>query len=351
MNTFKVYTQFWFYLVSISLILVIIINFTVDPYQRYRINKYYPLEYKSNLSRKLIPGLAKNSNYDTIITGSSMVENFLLSDLKKLGGNPIKFSMSGSTAFEINLVLKKVFSEKQNVRMVIIGVDIPSFIGPIDRIKNGHSSFPFYLFNNNDIIDHKYLISGDTFFESMKCLSRLIRYDRSPYVNDLEYMFQWQHLHNESFTINNVHKSWLNVSTKPLCKDSWKLDNLIKSFNNNILEHISQNQGTKFLLFFPPYSIYAYKLWYNNDLLGLVNEFKEHIDLSTKELENFELFDFQLSQDIIFNLDNYKDYSHYHQNINSLLIQHIINNRFNVKKLDYTNELFKLYNLVERFNF
>tara|TARA_B100001093_G_C26823075_1_gene1012766 strand:- start:198 stop:1250 length:1053 start_codon:yes stop_codon:yes gene_type:complete len=350
LNIFKKYIKLWFSIVLAIVIFVIIVNYITDPYQRYRLNSYYPLEYKADISRKLIPGLAKNCHYDTIITGSSMVENFLLSDVKKLGVNPIKFSMSGSTAFEINLVLKRVFSQKQNVRMVIISVDIPSFIGPIDRIKNGRSSFPFYLFNNNDFIDHKYLVSGDNFIESLKCLSRLISYDTSPYVNDLEYMFQWQHLHNDSFTINNVQQSWLNVSSQPLCKDSWKLDNLINSYNSNILKHITQNHDTKFLLFFPPYSIYAYKLWYNNNLLGLVNKFKEHIHLSTKTLENCELFDFQLSHGIICNLDNYKDYSHYHQNINSLLIQHIINNRFNVKKLDYTNDLFKLYKLVERYN-
>jgi hypothetical protein len=335
---------------SISLVLVIIINFMVDPYQRYRINKFYPLEYKRNLSRKLIPGFIKNSNYDTIVTGSSMVENFLLSDVKKLGGNPIKFSMSGSTAFEINLVLKRVFSEKQNLRLVIIGLDIPSFTGPIDRIKNGHSSFPFYLFNNNEIIDHKYLVSGDTFFESIKCLSRLIDYDTSPYVNELEYMFQWQHLYNDSFTTNNVHKSWLNIKSKPLCHDTWKIENLINSFDSNILSHIERNEGTKFILFFPPYSIYAYKLWSNNNLLQLVNRFKEYICLSTSVLENCDLYDFHLSYDIITNLNNYKDYSHYHQKINSLLIKDMVNKKNNVKTHDYALQLKKFLIFVKKYS-
>ena len=114
------------------------------------------------------------------------------------------------------------------------------------------------------------------------------------------------------------------------------MDNLINSFNSNILSYITYNKDTKFILFFPPYSIYAYKLWSNNNLLEVVHKFKEHIYLTTSTLGNCEPYDFQLSHDIKCNLNNYKDYSHYHQKINSVIIQHILDKRFKVENKNYT---------------
>lgn len=52
----------------------------------------------------------------------------------------------------------------------------------------------------------------------------------------------------------------------------------------------------------------------------------------------------------VCNLNSYKDYTHYHQNINSLIIEYIQHKKFNVGNVSYTNELSEFCNFVKTYN-
>lgn len=51
-------------------------NFMVDPFQQYRLAKPEHVRFPRALQRYINPGLAKNADYDFVITGSSMMENY-----------------------------------------------------------------------------------------------------------------------------------------------------------------------------------------------------------------------------------------------------------------------------------
>ena len=55
-------------------------NAWVDPFQQYRIPGPYPPRFYTSLHRYIAPGLAKNAAYDTLLSGSSIVENTRNSD-------------------------------------------------------------------------------------------------------------------------------------------------------------------------------------------------------------------------------------------------------------------------------
>lgn len=52
------------------------VNYLVDPFQQYRVKTFYPIAFKNE--RYQNAGLAKNFNYDSLILGTSMTENFLI---------------------------------------------------------------------------------------------------------------------------------------------------------------------------------------------------------------------------------------------------------------------------------
>lgn len=69
------------------------------------------------------PGLAKNYDYDNIIIGTSMTENFLPSQVDaSLGGTTLKLSMEGSTVDE-HYKIAKLALETGKVKQVLWGLD------------------------------------------------------------------------------------------------------------------------------------------------------------------------------------------------------------------------------------
>ena len=73
---FKLLTAF----ITVSFV-IMTINYIVDPFQQYRIATWYKVTDKKQ--RNVIPGLAKNIAVETVIIGSSMVENFRVSFINK----------------------------------------------------------------------------------------------------------------------------------------------------------------------------------------------------------------------------------------------------------------------------
>ena len=50
-------------------------NAGVDPFQQYRLARDYPPRFYTSFHRFIAPGLAKHASYDTVLVGSSIVEN------------------------------------------------------------------------------------------------------------------------------------------------------------------------------------------------------------------------------------------------------------------------------------
>lgn len=105
----------------ICILLVVSINFITDPYQHYRKTTIYPA-FLGGDQRYLNPGLAKYYKYNGVIIGTSMTEKFYIPLVDKtFNSSFLKLSISGSTAYEQNLILSKAIQTKQ-VKKVIWGL-------------------------------------------------------------------------------------------------------------------------------------------------------------------------------------------------------------------------------------
>ena len=95
---------------SISVLVVIMIMMVIfDPYFHYH-GKIPGLSYRLYYERYINPGIVKNFEYDTIITGSSMNQNFKTSQVDKLWGtNSVKVAFSGAGFREIKENLDRAF--------------------------------------------------------------------------------------------------------------------------------------------------------------------------------------------------------------------------------------------------
>ena len=350
MTNNKKFIKIFFSLSLLFLSIVALFNFIIDPYQQYRKPTLYKTFYGGN-QRALNTGLAKNHNYNSVVIGSSMTENFLISKVSEIINNPIKLSISGGSAHEIFNTLNTVFKSNNNIETVLIGLDIYAVSGKIDRLRYGDNSLPLYLYDYNYLNDIFYLINFDTLKEFVKVITLPI-IKKNDLNWNYENMYQWQDKAENEFGKENVLKILKEspIDNNKFDKNEYSFETLKKSFDYNFLALVKSNPNKNFIFFYPPYSIIAFKDWTEKDILFDIMKFKLYVNEEFSNLKNVILYDFQSAIEITTNLDNYKDFSHYHQNINHWMIEQIKENNYLVTKDNIDEHLENIRKQIEEYD-
>ena len=328
-----------FFFMTISFLLIVAgINFFIDPYQQYRQATFYKPYFADGLYMN--PGLAKNYDYNSVIIGSSMTQNFVISNVEEIlkFTKPVKLCILGASTHELRLTLDVVFKHKE-VESILYGLDSYSMRGKSTRLVE---AFPAYLYDEKYMNDYKYLLNIDILKKDALFLLYQKTEKDKPRLN-FNTMYQWQHFYMNDFGRDKILKMWntkksnLNNSHQ---KSDYDIETLEKNFNYNLLPIFKDHPNTTFYIFYPPYTMYAYKGmlekgWFEQMLLMKLRIFQ-----SLRKYPNVKIFDFQIAKEITHNLDNYRDFTHYHQKINKWMLEQIRDNNYLVTK-DNINEYVK----------
>lgn len=344
------YKSFLFKILICSILLlglVVLLNYVVDPLQFYRKASFYTPTFSPE-QRYQNPGLARNYEYDTIIIGSSMTENFVPSYIdEKLGVKTLKLSMSGASAREEKL-MAEVAIRTGRVKNVIWGLDYGSLKGSPDRVGNEFSAFPDYLYDEYYYNDFLYLVSLSTLESSGEILYK--HYTHQEEAIDLNYLYNW----NNQFTYGKdvMQKLW-EEDQKNKEKGIKQYDKIDPSFaamkanfDENVLPVIRDNPDINFVIYYPPYSILRYVSMYQEDKTLFYDEMKvkEYIFKQLQSFANVSLYDFQSDKNLTHNLDKYKDFSHHSQEYNEYIIDAVKNKdtRYLVTSENYLDKVKEL---------
>jgi len=310
-----------------------LINYIVDPFQQYRVNTFYPISYDGDKQRYKNGGFAKNFSYDSLILGTSMTENFILDEVEeKLNFKKvIKLSLSGGSAKEQSITLQTAINNNKNLKNILWGLDTFIFVGKPDNLSYGEDSFPFYLYDSNKLNDYKYLLSINTLKESWQAVLNPYLISKNRLIYEKNKMYQWQHNFQNSFTQENVQNAWENREEfLDFESDKQTFTYMKNSFDKNFLEIIKNNPQIHFKIFFPPYSFLTFKVFEERNQITDVINFKEYVSSSLLDCKNVDIYDFQTANEITTNLSNYKDLTHYHQKINSWILQQMKENKYEI---------------------
>ncbi len=332
--------------------LIGIINWVIDPFQQYRVDTFYPISYDTDKQRYKNGGFAKNFSYDSLILGTSMTENFILSEVEEELNfkKAIKLSISGGSAKEQSITLGTAITNNKNLKNVLWGLDTFVFFGEEDNLAYGEGSFPFYLYDSNYFNDYEYLLSINTLKASGEALvnPHLIN---DKVIYDQNRMYQWQHNFPNSFTQENVQNAWDNREEfLNFEEDKQTFLYMRNSFDTNFLQIIKNNPQIHFKVFFPPYSILVFKVFEEREQMIDVLEFKKYVYHCLLECKNVTLYDFQTTSKTTTNLDNYKDLTHYHQKINTWILEQIKVKKYLVTKENIDQHLQNLRDQIQAYN-
>lgn len=309
----------------------------VDPFFQYhKPLKWFPYSIENQLCQN--PGIAKQFEYDSVLLGSSMTVNFnTLWFEEYFDLNTIKLTYNAARPLDQDTILEVIEKCHGEVKAVFLGVDITTYSRPVDERAY---ELQEYLYDENLLNDVNYWWNKDV----------LINYILMPFRFN-EKMDDIHTLYNKYYNPQSFNAQKVLDQYSPLKSIDGDLENITLNMEEHILPYIRQHPDTQYYIFFPPYSILFWHNTLQEDKVDVrLAEYRKVIELLLDH-ENVQMFFFANEADIICNLDNYSDYTHYSREVSQYMTQCMAEGEKKLTSENYEEELKKLKKLVEEFDF
>ncbi len=298
----------------------------VDPCFHYHKPKANVFFYNLYNQRSQNDGIIRNFDYDGIITGTSMAENFKASEAENLFGCKfIKVPFFGATYNEINDNLVTALNNNPDTKVIIRGLDMDKFIEDKDARRYDLGEYPDYMYNKNPFDDVEYVFNRDVIFGTIgPMITAREGPDFQPGITSFDKYCNWMSLY--TFGINTVFPNGTeitNTSVEQSELTTAEIDMLMDNIHQNVTELAERYPDVTFYYFFTPYSA----AWWQ----ALLNEGNFEKQLLAERLvieeilksDNIKLYSFNNLTEITTDLNNYRDKTHYGEWINSLILMYM----------------------------
>lgn len=322
MNT-KKWLLGWGIIVIAALCTFIFWVYKVDPFFHYHKPDTDTYFYVLNNQRAQNDGIVKHFDYDGIITGTSMTENFRTSEADQIfDGNFVKVCFSGGSYREINNNVRRALKANPNLKTVIRGLDMLFFLDPDNLMRTDLGVFPDYLYDDNPFNDVKYLLNRDVLFQRIySMIQKKNEEDFKPGITSFDKYTRWQDRY--TFGINTVIPRGISSDFSQTQKHLTDADiEMIKdNIEANVTSIADEYPDVDFYYFYTPYSVVRWNSWRLDGTLDKICEAEMLITEQIVDHKNIHLFSFNNRTDITTDLNNYKDSAHYASWINSLILK------------------------------
>lgn len=303
----------WLTLGLSTILLVTVAAFTAwhDPFQQYRLAAAGQAQFPRQLQRYINPGLAKNADYEFVIAGSSLMENFSLREVnQRCGTKSINLATSAISAFEQRKLLETALTHKK-VRRVLVTLDFNSFaVAPDKSLPEITDPLPTYLYDRNPFNDVHYLLNAGV-------VRRILA--RGPARSESDSAWRWDQ--DTSFgrnkALTGIDPTNINKNFK---QGSRTLPTMLASFEVNVLPLVRAHPETEFHFVFPPYSIVVWADFAQRKQVEVSLDFKRAVAERLAAFPHVRVHDMQWDARITHNLDLYSDIYHFHPSVNQHLL-------------------------------
>ena len=327
---------------------------TIDPYLHYRIPDN-GLNYNLKITNQRYhnDGIVRYFEYDAVITGTSMTENFKTSEFDEIyGTNSIKIPFSGGSYNDVNDACIRVLEARPDTKIILRSLDLSRLLD--EKNASQYSDYPEYLYNDKLMDDVSYWLNKMAILEG--CMIDVVLYSIGSEEKFLdtfsfdEYSTWYQVC---SFGKESVLASYVRSekSTNIVKLTDEEKEMILENVTQNVTELACAYPDTTFLLFFPPYSICYW------DVLKNTGQTDWRIDAEQAAIEeilkypNIKLYSFCNNFELVCNLDNYKDQAHYGEWINSLILEWMHNGEYLLTKDNYKEYIKTIRNFYNSYDY
>lgn len=341
-----------FVLSTITIVMVMLaalggFTIAVDPFFHYHV-PLGNLQYSIDNERYQNDGIVKHFQYDAIITGSSMTDNFKTSEADELfNANFIKIPFSGTFYKEVSETLKRAIMANPDIHMIIWGLDASHMA--VDKDRYAYDTYPDYLYDNNLFNDVYYFWNKDVLLNcSLETLSYTNNGGKTTTFDEYSNWNSYSHFGKEA--IDSIYQR----KEKSETMQEWKSGDeeaVKKNIEQNVIALAEANPDITFYLFIPPYSIYNWDSWSRSGTLQYQLSAQKCVIEMLVQYDNIKLYSFYDNFDLVCDLSHYKDLVHYSEDVNSQMLHWMKQDRYRLTKDNYEDYCQKVEEFYTSYNY
>lgn len=317
-----------------ALTLIVALVVLVDPFEVYHKATAFIPPVESGTQSYSNAGIAKSYDYDSVIIGSSMTENFRPSQLDAvLGGRFVKLCINGGTPFNHRQMMEMAF-QRREIKTVFYGFDVDALSFFYTTPK---AEMPTYLYDGDILNDVQYWFNLSVLAKYIpKCLRTLGQTD--PDQRDTMYSWGDDFAFGADAVLSGAAISGEEVPQTPLEEHPALSQQSRLNIEYNFIPFIEAHPETQFIFFFPPYSLMR---WYEFYTRGQLNDNLMQKQAACERLlayPNVRIYDFQAKTDWILDLDHYVDFEHYGAHINAQIVERIAQDQYRITDVQQLRE-------------
>lgn len=317
-----------------ALFFVALIVVIIDPYFHYH-RPFSFLSYRLYEERYTNDGISRHFDFDAIITGTSMAQNFKPSEMDALfGTHSVKETFSGAGYQELAENLNRALDRKKEVKTVLWTVDYNGFLRAYDWAQ--YEEYPTYLYDENPFNDVSYLFNKSVLYHAvLPNIAMTLTGQQSTAMDEYS---SWERETGLDIILQSYDRD--NVSPEAvLTFGEEEYEAVVKTIQTNIVQTVNKHPDVTFYIFYPPYSI-CY--WDALNIKGTVIKQIMAEQTATELLlqcPNVKLYNFFDQYEIICNPDYYCDDGHYNAEVNSMILKWIAEGTGLITKENYLEKL------------
>lgn len=323
-----------------------IIMIVFDPFFHYH-GPIKGFSYRLFEDRYMNDGISRHFDFDAIITGTSMSQNFKPSEFDQLfSANSVKESFSGAGYQELSDNLERALKRNPDIKQVLWVIDFNGLMREPNWIQ--YDNYPTYLYDENPFNDAPYLFNKDILYHGvLRNLGFTLM--RKPSMTMDEYS-SWEKETGLEAILSSYSRESI-VYDPNATYTPEKQDIVYTTITQNFVQLINQYPDVQFYLFYSPYSICHF------DALNIEGSMEANfhaMEDATKlllECPNVKLYDFFDQYHIITDTDLYCDAGHYCSAVNSMILQWIHSDTDLLTKENYHKKIWTEYEFYHNYDY
>lgn len=310
----------------------------LDPFFHYHAPRP-GFDYVLDNERSQNDGIIRHFDYDAVITGTSLTQNFKKSEADALFGvNSIKVCFAGATFSEIGRNIEKAL-DTHEVKAVIRCLDDNYLVRDPEEMREDMGDYPDWLYNSDPFDDVKYLLSGDVL--ARYCGPMLVKRLRGipggitsfdAYSNWMEDAVfghdpvMWNVLSTESpehldAGLVDMEGYHFAAAVPQRAMTEAEKDMERRNIAANVTDAAAAHPETEFYYYFAPLSRIGWQQLYAAGEAGARIEAEIIAAEEILAFDNIHLFGFAADTSVTEDPDNYKDTGHYGEWVNTRILE------------------------------
>lgn len=299
-----------------SLLFVVVLFFVFDPYFHFH-GPISGISYRLYEERYINDGISRNFEFDTLVTGTSMAQNFKTSEVENLfGGVAVKETFSGSGFQETSENIDRALQRNKELKTIIWSCEYNGFIRAYDWTD--YEGFPTYLYDDDPFNDVSYIFNKSIAYHGL--FTNVVMTLKGEEPTSMDDYSAWESnngldhilLLYDRENVQHDLPSELTLNEQEMVREN---------IQRNLIDLFKKYPEVTFYLFYTPYSICYWDSLVQMDTLERQFSAEKIATELILECPNVRLYSFFDKHDIITNLDYYRDKEHYDAEISSEILK------------------------------